>query len=88
MTESVQIAIIVSTGPTLVGLMGLAVSLINARKIDQVHTVVNSGATEQLRIGMVSALALAAATKLPEHSELAVIASNKYNQSVERSKIR
>ena len=98
MSDAILTALIIATGPTLVGLLNGWALLKNGRKIDrgaevqaengrtmkEVHTLVNSGSTEQLRIGMVSAKALAAITKDPEHVLLAEIAEKKYNDSVKK----
>lgn len=48
MSEAVQVALIVSVAPVLVGVAGIIVSVRNARKIEQVHKTVNSGLSRQL----------------------------------------
>jgi len=86
MTDAVQIALIVSFGPTLVGLAGAWVSWRNGKQLKSVHTLVNSGAIEQLRVGMISAKALATASPTPENAELARVAEDKYNQAIKNAK--
>ncbi len=82
MSDNVKIALIVATGPTLIGLIGMWVNWLNGRKLEAVHTLVNSGATEQLKIGMISAKALAVASPTSENVELAAVAQDKYHKSV------
>ena len=48
MTDAVQIAIIVAIGPTVIGLAGVLVSWLNGRKIQDVHTIMNSRLSELL----------------------------------------
>ena len=42
MTESIQIALIATTGPTVVGLLGLIIGWRNAQKLEVVHKATNS----------------------------------------------
>lgn len=55
MTEAVQIAMIVATGPMLIGLAGVAVSWINGRKITEVHKSTNSRLDELLKAAKIAA---------------------------------
>ena len=42
MSDAVQIALIISAGPTLVGIVGAIVSLVNGRKLNDIHKSTNS----------------------------------------------
>lgn len=48
MTESIWIAIISATPPTLVGIVSLVIGIRNSRQIKSVHTAINSGLTRQI----------------------------------------
>jgi len=48
MSESVQLALIVSAAPTIAAVAGLIVSLKNRNKISQVHQLINSGLTVRI----------------------------------------
>lgn len=83
MTDAVQVVVIIAA-PTLLGICNVVATLITNKKLKEVHTIVNSGATEQLRVGMVSAQTLAETTKNPEHIRLAGVAEEKYSQARHR----
>jgi hypothetical protein len=57
MTDPVKVAIIVSTGPTLVGLAGLLLSWFNGRAIKEVHKSTNSRLDQLVQVTKTEAFA-------------------------------
>jgi hypothetical protein len=55
MSDSVQIAIITSIGPTVVGLVGCWISYLNRQKIDRVEKATNGMKHELLEVTRVEA---------------------------------
>ena len=54
------------------------VNVAKARKVEDIHELVNSGMTEQLRLNMVMARRIADATNLPEDLQIADNAAEKW----------
>ena len=57
MTDATQTAIIVAIPPTLMGVAAIIASLRNAKKIEQVHLLINSRVTELLALTKSSSFA-------------------------------
>lgn len=78
MSDAVQIALIASVGPAIIGILGAYFNFKNGQKIEVVKKATDGNLSEQLRIAAVAAKTLATVDNKPENVILAQTAQEKY----------